>query len=89
MSEICHRIHVLFSKLPELEFPFDSSMIPRNGIYILFEKGEVAHGTDRIVRVTLRAMLVQERIPFRNPNKIDRAHELAAIRHSRHRLSLQ
>jgi hypothetical protein len=25
--------------------------LPRNGIYILFEAGETAHGTDRIVRV--------------------------------------
>jgi hypothetical protein len=34
-----------------LRFPFDDSSIPLNGIYVLFERGEVAHGTSRIVRV--------------------------------------
>jgi hypothetical protein len=33
------------------QFPFDETRIPLNGIYILFEKGELAHGTNRIVRV--------------------------------------
>jgi hypothetical protein len=32
-------------------FPFDKNMIPQNGIYILFEKGEFAHSGDRIVRI--------------------------------------
>jgi hypothetical protein len=32
-------------------FPFNREEIPRNGIYILFERGELAHGTDRIVRI--------------------------------------
>jgi hypothetical protein len=31
--------------------PFDDSPIPLNGIYILFEDGEIAHGTNRIVRI--------------------------------------
>ena len=44
MSQICHKIHHLFSGLP-------TGTIPRNGIYVLFEKGEVAHQADRIVRV--------------------------------------
>jgi hypothetical protein len=51
MSHICHKIHRLFSDLPKLEFPFDTSRIHRNGIYILFEEGELAHQTDRIVRI--------------------------------------
>jgi len=32
-------------------FPFDKQEIPENGIYILFEKGELAHSTKRIVRI--------------------------------------
>ena len=51
MSDICHQIHLLFNNLERYRFPFDESKIPLNGIYILFEKGEYAHGVDRIVRV--------------------------------------
>jgi hypothetical protein len=32
-------------------FPFDKQEIPENGIYVLFEKGEFAHSTNRIVRI--------------------------------------
>jgi hypothetical protein len=32
-------------------FPFNELEIPKNGIYILFEKGETSHGMSRIVRV--------------------------------------
>lgn len=51
MSQICHKVHLLFSELSKFEFPFDTKRIPRNGIYVLFEKGEFAHETYRIVRV--------------------------------------
>lgn len=51
MSEICQRLHSLFNRLPRQWFPFDEEAIPRNGIYVLFENGEHAHGADRIVRV--------------------------------------
>jgi len=51
MSKICHKVHRLFSELPKLGFPYDASRIPENGIYVLFENGELAHETDRIVRV--------------------------------------
>jgi hypothetical protein len=51
MSEICCKLHRLFSKLRRFHFPFNAEDIPDNGVYILFEKGESAHGTDRIVRV--------------------------------------
>jgi hypothetical protein len=51
MSLICKKIHILFNNLPRYSFPFDKESIPENGIYILFEKGETAHGVDRIVRV--------------------------------------
>src|SRR6266480_2659848 len=47
----CELLHEWANCLPMFRFPFDTSGIPLNGIYILFEKGEVAHGTKRIVRV--------------------------------------
>lgn len=51
MDQLCHKLHLLFAGLIQFAFPFDSDNIPRNGIYVLFEKGEFAHETDRIVRV--------------------------------------
>lgn len=50
MSKICEQIHLLFSSQKIFQFPFEPSQIPNNGIYILFENGETAHGTRRIVR---------------------------------------
>ncbi|RKY55805.1 MAG: hypothetical protein DRP96_12000 [Candidatus Neomarinimicrobiota bacterium] len=73
MSEICQQLHDLFNSLPRHRFPFDELAIPHNGIYILFEKGEYAHGANRIVRVgthtgenQLRSRLKQH---FMNENK--------------------
>ena len=51
MSEKCNELHQMFNNMEKLTFPFIDSDIPLNGIYILFEKGELAHGTHRIVRV--------------------------------------
>jgi len=51
MSSICGEIHQLFNQLPRHRFPFNIESIPKNGIYVLFEKGEVGHGMDRIVRI--------------------------------------
>lgn len=51
MSELCNKLHHLFQGLPFFSFPFDPRSIPLNGIYILFESGEFAHGTNKIVRV--------------------------------------
>jgi len=51
MIDICHELHQLLNSLPHYHFPFDDSQIPLNGIYIFFEDGEIAHGTNRIVRV--------------------------------------
>lgn len=48
---ICNEIHQIFNGLKEYKFPFDSKEIPKNGIYILFEKGEHFNGFKRIVRV--------------------------------------
>ncbi len=47
----CEELHTLFNTLPRIRFPFDEKQIPKNGIYILFEKGQIGHDTDRIVRV--------------------------------------
>lgn len=51
MSKNCHTIHQWFNSLNKLTFPFNDEDIPLNGIYVLFEKGESAHGTNRIVRI--------------------------------------
>lgn len=51
MSKNCKNIHQLFSSLEQHSFPFDKSKLPKNGIYILFENGENAYSTNRIVRV--------------------------------------
>jgi hypothetical protein len=50
-SEKCKRLHQWFNSLERINFPFDERKIPLNGIYILFEKGEIAHNMDRIVRI--------------------------------------
>jgi hypothetical protein len=47
----CERIHGLFNGFGRYGFPFEGQNIPCDGIYILFEKGEIAHNSDRIVRV--------------------------------------
>jgi len=51
MSDKCYTLHQLFNRLNKLNFPFDVANIPLNGIYVLFEKGESAHKTERIVRI--------------------------------------
>jgi len=37
--------------MKKFTFPFDNQELPENGIYILFEKGEFAHSTNRVVRI--------------------------------------
>ncbi len=73
MSEKCKQLHQWFNNLERINFPFDERKIPRDGIYILFEKGETAHNMDRIVRIgthtgknQLRSRLKQH---FINENK--------------------
>ncbi|PKO04039.1 MAG: hypothetical protein CVU41_19085 [Chloroflexi bacterium HGW-Chloroflexi-3] len=51
MIEVCPELHRILDHLPHNHFPFDDALIPLNGIYILFEDGEIAHGTNRIVRI--------------------------------------
>lgn len=47
----CASLHGWVHTLPEYRFPFADASIPTNGIYFLFEKGELAHGGSRIVRI--------------------------------------
>ena len=51
MQHLCDELHLWANALPVFSFPFDARVLPLNGIYLLFEKGETAHGTNRIVRV--------------------------------------
>lgn len=51
MSSECQKLHELFNNLSRFKFPIDFKKIPLNGIYVLFERGESAHGFDRIVRI--------------------------------------
>ena len=51
LRDPCGTIHEWFNQLRKHHFPFQSKTIPQNGIYILFQDGEAAHGTNRIVRV--------------------------------------
>ena len=51
MQHLCEDLHLWANALPVFSFPFDARLLPLNGIYLLFEKGETAHGTNRIVRV--------------------------------------
>ncbi|MEZ0209033.1 MAG: hypothetical protein ACAH17_02560 [Candidatus Paceibacterota bacterium] len=50
-SNLCGELHAWANSLELHSFPYDESKIPVNGIYILFEKGELGHGGNRIVRI--------------------------------------
>lgn len=73
MSHICTELHKILLDSTRHQFPFDEKQIPKNGIYIVFEKGELGHQLDRIVRIgthtgnnQLRSRLKQH---FVNENK--------------------
>lgn len=51
MSQMCNELHLRFNSLTRHRFPFNEKEIPLNGIYVLFQEGEHAHGGDRIVRI--------------------------------------
>ena len=50
-KNFCEELHKIFNDMKKYKFPFNEQEIPKNGIYILFEKNEFAHKTNRIVRV--------------------------------------
>lgn len=73
MENNCGIIHQLFNSMEKYKFPFNKDKIPKNGIYILFENGEIGHSTNRIVRIgthtgndQLQSRLLQH---FSNENK--------------------
>ena len=51
MTSICGQIHECARQLTRYRYPFDPASLPSNGLYLLFEQGEDAHGGERIVRV--------------------------------------
>jgi hypothetical protein len=51
MSATCQRLHEIFRTGERHSFPYDSDAIPLNGIYLLYEAGELSHQGDRIVCV--------------------------------------
>ena len=51
MSGRCESLHNFCKSLTKFRYPFDTADFPRNGVYVMFEDGETAHGTDRIVRI--------------------------------------
>lgn len=61
MSHLCAELHHLANELPRFQFPFNDKLIPKNGIYIVFEKNEMGHDADRIVRIGTHTGLNQLR----------------------------
>lgn len=51
MINFCENITHALNRLRRFNFPYDEQKIPLNGVYVLFQKGEIGHGCDRIVRV--------------------------------------
>lgn len=66
MKSLVSELHSLFNQKEKFTFPFDKSKLLKNGIYIIFEKGEYFENMNRIVRVgthtgenQLRSRLIQ------------------------------
>jgi len=51
MSKECDILHKIVCSMERHHFPFDESAIPQDGIYVLFQKSEIGHGAERIVRI--------------------------------------
>lgn len=51
MNGVCSELHKVVNNLLRYHFPYNDKELPKNGIYIIFEKDEVGHGCDRIVRI--------------------------------------
>jgi hypothetical protein len=47
----CELVHLLVRDRERHRFPFDPALIPSDGVYLLYEKGEAGHGDLRIVRI--------------------------------------
>ena len=48
---LCERFHEISNRMKRFCYPYDKKDIPGNGIYVVFEEGEMAHGGARIVRI--------------------------------------
>lgn len=90
MSKECELIHKLTNQLTRHKFPFVDSLIPENGVYVLFEKNEISHGCDRVVRVgthdgnnRLRARLKEHFLTENKDRSIFRKHIGKAILNKR------
>ena len=51
MTSRCGALHEILDEAHRFRYPLSLSNAPPNGLYILFEEGEVGHGRNRIVRV--------------------------------------
>lgn len=54
MSEECKWIHEILEELPLIKYPFRLELLPLNGVYFFYERGEIwGHGGEklRIVRI--------------------------------------
>ena len=51
MNNLCKHLHHWANTLRVFGFPFLEVEIPLNGLYILFERGEIGHSGNRIVRI--------------------------------------
>ena len=51
MSTVCEVLHRRLARLPRFGADFSPRDLPADGVYVMFERGERAHGTDRVVRV--------------------------------------
>lgn len=47
----CETLHKIIRRGKRLDFNSDLSALPLNGVYIMFEKDELAHDGERIVRI--------------------------------------
>lgn len=73
MSEACQLLHHRLSRMPRFDAAFTPESLPASGVYVMLERGERAHGTDRIVRVGThrgaRNLPQRLRKHFHKPNK--------------------
>jgi hypothetical protein len=48
---IYDKLTTLFNRAKRHKYPYKESEISKNGIYIIFEKGETHYDSDRVVRI--------------------------------------
>jgi hypothetical protein len=53
-TEYCHWLHNVLEELPMIRYPFDTNILPVNGIYFFYQEGEFwGHGSNvpKIIRI--------------------------------------